>query len=68
MPISQNNGPPQLDIYYGSDERVPRCGGEKEGFGSSASGVLPDYALIQQFRKHVPCVDVRVDDKLPDLS
>ena len=29
---------------------------------------LPDYALIQRLRKHVPCVDVRMDDKLPDLS
>ena len=28
----------------------------------------PDYARIQQLRQHVPCVDVRVDDKLPDLS
>ena len=29
---------------------------------------LPDSTVIQQLRQHVPCVDVRVDDKLPDLS
>ena len=29
---------------------------------------LPDYTLIQRLRQHVPCVDVRLDDKLPDLS
>ena len=34
----------------------------------SSTGILPDYTLIQQIRRHVPCVDVRVDDKLPDLS
>lgn len=28
----------------------------------------PDDTLIQRLRQHVPCVDVRVDDKLPDLS
>jgi hypothetical protein len=28
----------------------------------------PDLTLIQQLRKSVPCVEVRVDDKLPDLS
>jgi len=37
-------------------------------FVSSTSGGLPDHALIQQLRQQVPCVDVRVDDKLPDLS
>jgi hypothetical protein len=34
----------------------------------SSTGVLPDYSLIQGLRNHVPCVDVRVDNKLPDLS
>jgi hypothetical protein len=34
----------------------------------SSTGVLPDYALVQGLRKHVPCVDARMDDKLPDLS
>lgn len=34
----------------------------------SSTGVLPDCSLIQRFRRHVSCVDVRVDDKLPDLS
>ena len=34
----------------------------------SSTGVLPDHTLIQQLRQHVPCVDVRVDNKLPDLS
>ena len=34
----------------------------------SSTGVLPDYTLIQRLRRHVSCVDVRVDDKLPDLS
>ena len=29
---------------------------------------LPDYTVVQQLRQHVPCVDVRMDDKLPDLS
>jgi len=33
-----------------------------------STGVLPDYTLVQQLRRHVPYVDVRVDDKLPDLS
>jgi len=33
----------------------------------SSTGVLPDYTVIQQLRKYVPFVDVRVDDKLPDL-
>jgi len=27
-----------------------------------------DFTAIQQLRKYVPCVEVRVDDKLPDLS
>ena len=34
----------------------------------STAGALPDSTLIQQLRQHVPCVDVRVDDKLPDLA
>ncbi|KAF9649538.1 hypothetical protein BDM02DRAFT_3113556 [Thelephora ganbajun] len=34
----------------------------------NSTGVLPDYTLIQQLRKHVPYVDVRVADELPDLS
>jgi len=33
----------------------------------SSTGFLPRYTAIQQLRQHVPCVDVRVDDKLPDL-
>jgi hypothetical protein len=33
----------------------------------SSTGVLPDYALVQGLRRHVPCVDARMDDKLPDL-
>ena len=65
MPISRNNSLPRLDIYPGSDERVPRCGGEKEGFGSSP---IVSGGVRQQLRHHVPCVDVIVDDKLPGLS
>ena len=34
----------------------------------SSTGALPDYTLIQRLRQHVPCVNVGVDDKLPDLS
>lgn len=34
----------------------------------SQTGDLPDYDLILWLRRSVPCVDVRVDDKLPDLS
>jgi hypothetical protein len=34
----------------------------------SSTGSLPDLASIKQLRKSVPCVEVRVDDKLPDLS
>jgi len=34
----------------------------------SSTGTLPDFAAIQQLRESVPCVEVRVDDKLPDLS
>ena len=34
----------------------------------SSTGVLPDYALVQGLRRHVPYVDARMDDKLPDLS
>ena len=33
----------------------------------SSTGVLPDYTVIQQLRQHISYVDVRVDDKLPDL-
>jgi len=33
----------------------------------SSTGPLPDYASVQRLRQHVPHVDVRVDDKLPDL-
>ena len=29
---------------------------------------LPNLQAIQQLRKSIPCVEVRVDDKLPDLS
>ena len=34
----------------------------------SSTGTMPDCASVQQLRKSVPCVDVRMDDKLPDLS
>jgi len=34
----------------------------------NSTGAMPDRASIQQLRKSVPCVDVRMDDKLPDLS
>ena len=34
----------------------------------SSTGSLPDLGSIQQLRMSVPCVEVRVDDKLPDLS
>ena len=34
----------------------------------SSIGPLPDYTVIQRLRQHVPCIDVRVDDRLPDLS
>ena len=33
----------------------------------SSIGGLPSYTAIQRLRQHVPCVDVRVGDKLPDL-
>ena len=33
-----------------------------------SAGTIPDLALIRELRKSVPCVEVRVDDKLPDLS
>ena len=32
------------------------------------SGALPDHELIHRLRKSVPCVDARIDEKLPDLS
>ena len=34
----------------------------------SSTGMSPDLASIQELRKSVLCVEVRVDDKLPDLS
>jgi hypothetical protein len=34
----------------------------------NSTGTLPDLASIQHLRRVVPCVEVRVDDKLPDLS
>ena len=34
----------------------------------SSTVTMPDRTLVQQLRKSVPCVDVRMDDKLPDLS
>jgi hypothetical protein len=33
----------------------------------SSTETPPNVKAIQQLRKSVPCVDVRVDDKLPDL-
>ena len=32
------------------------------------TGTLPDHTLIHRLRKSVPCVDARIDEKLPDLS
>ena len=32
------------------------------------TGYLPDHDLVLQLRSSVPCVDVRMDDRLPDLS
>ena len=32
------------------------------------SGALPDHTLIRELRQYVPCVDARIDEKLPDLS
>ena len=34
----------------------------------NSTGALPHYTFLQQLQQHVPCVDVRVSDKLPDLS
>ena len=34
----------------------------------SSTGTMPGCASVRQLRKSVPCVDVRMDDKLPDLS
>ena len=34
----------------------------------SSTGNMPDYTSVQQLRKSVPHVDIRMDDKLPDLS
>ena len=33
-----------------------------------STGSPPDLASIRKLRKSVPCVEVRVDDKLPDLA
>ena len=33
-----------------------------------STGRPPDLTSIQQLRRYVPCVEVRMDDKLPDLS
>ena len=33
----------------------------------SSTGTMPDCTSVQQLRKTVPCVDIRMDDKLPDL-
>jgi len=32
------------------------------------TGELPDRALIHRLRESVPCVDARIDEKIPDLS
>ena len=32
------------------------------------TGALPDHRLIHRLRRSVPCVDARIDEKLPDLS
>ena len=34
----------------------------------SSTVTMPDRTSVQQLRKSVPCVDVRMGDKLPDLS
>ena len=34
----------------------------------NSTGTPPDLASIRELRKSVPCVEARVDDKLPDLS
>ena len=34
----------------------------------SQTGDFPRHDLVLQLRKCVPCVDIRIDDKLPDLS
>ena len=34
----------------------------------NSTGTPPDLASIRELRKSVPCVEVRVDDKLPGLS
>ena len=34
----------------------------------SSTGTMPDRVSVQQLRRSVPCVDIRMDDKLPDLS
>jgi len=34
----------------------------------SSTGKMPDHASVQQLRKTVPFVYIRMDDKLPDLS
>ena len=63
--------PEAMKEFEGAVERRKRSAAAplyRVVFVSSTSGVLPDYALIQQLRQRVPCVDVRVDNKLPDLS
>ena len=32
------------------------------------TGALPNHELIHRLRMSVPCVDARIDEKLPDLS
>ena len=34
----------------------------------SSTATALDHTSVQQLRKSVPCVEIRVDDKLPDLS
>jgi hypothetical protein len=34
----------------------------------NSTATMPNFRAIQQLRKSVPCVEVRVDDKLPDFS
>ena len=34
----------------------------------NSTGTMSDHTLVQQLRKSVLRVDVRMDDKLPDLS
>jgi len=34
----------------------------------NSTGKMPDYTSVQQLQKFVPHVDIRMGDKLPDLS